>query len=125
MGRALVLEPTLTRIVEDIKALPQVLHVIIAAEGCVVKDEFLRTGRRSRCSDDKDDLKRKPRSSQRLATLKARSLHPDAEHAIDILRRGGRDLPVAIVEEIVDEFLIQEATEDGIGDNEDTGKEVE
>ena len=63
MGRALVLEPTLTRIIEDIKALPQVLHVIIAAEGCVVKDEFLRTGRRSRCSDDKDDLKRKPRSS--------------------------------------------------------------
>ena len=43
-------------------------------------------------------------------------------------RRGGRDLPAAIVEERVEEFLFQEATEeeeDDIGDNEDKEKEVE
>ena len=42
-------------------------------------------------------------------------------------RRGGRDLPAAIVEERVEEFLFQEATEDeedDIGDNEDKEKEV-
>ena len=42
-------------------------------------------------------------------------------------RRGGRDLPAAIVEERVEQFLFQEATEDeedDIGDNEDKEKEV-
>ena len=128
MARAWLVEPTSARIVEDIKALPRVLDVIIAAEGCVVKDEFLRTGRRSRRADDKGELMRKPRNSQRVSTLKARPLHPDAVHALDILRRGGRDLPVAIVHEIVDEFLDQEDLEDEedeVEDNEDADGEVE
>lgn len=57
------------------------------AEGCVVKDECLRNGRRARRADDKDELMHKPRTSQRAVTLKAHPLHPDAEHTIDILRR--------------------------------------
>ena len=32
-------------------------------------------------------------------------------------RRGGRDLPAAIVEERLEEFLFQEATEDDIGED--------
>ena len=32
-------------------------------------------------------------------------------------RRGGRDLPAAIVEERVEQFLFQEATEDDIGED--------
>ena len=53
MARAWKVEPLSNRIIEDVKALPRVLNVIIAAEGCVVKNVFPRTGRRSRCSDDK------------------------------------------------------------------------
>lgn len=99
-----------------------------AATGCVAKDELLRTGRRSRRSNDKGDLMRKPRSSQRVATVKARPLHPHAEHAIDTLRRGGRNLSAAIVEAIAEEFPDQEANEveeDDEGDYKDADEEVE
>ena len=40
------MEPTGERIVEDIVALQRVLDMIIANKGCMVKDEFLWTGRR-------------------------------------------------------------------------------
>ena len=53
----------------------------------------------------------KPRSSQRVATVKARPLHPHAKHAIDTLRRGGRNLSAAIVDAIAEEFPDQEANE--------------
>ena len=71
---------------------------------------------------------RKPRNSQRVSTLKASSLHPDAEHALDMLRRGGWDLPAATVEEIVEELFDQEDRgdeEDEVGDAEDADEEVE
>ena len=46
MSRCWTVAPTSARIIEDIDALPGVLEKIIAANGCVVHDEFLRTGRR-------------------------------------------------------------------------------
>ena len=53
MAPAWKVEPLSTRITEDVKALPRVHNDIIAAEGCVVKNVFPRTGRRSRRFDDK------------------------------------------------------------------------
>ena len=107
MVRTWGLELTSTRITQDFKSLPRALDVIIAAEGCIVKDDFHRTGRRSRRSDEKDGLKLKPRNSQILATLKTCPPHPDAEHSMDILRRGGRDKLAGKVEEIAAESLDQ------------------
>ena len=49
------MEPTGERIVEDILALPRLLDMIIANKGCVVKDEYLRTGRRHHRADDTGD----------------------------------------------------------------------
>ncbi len=43
MTRCWQVEPTSDRIVEDILALLQVLERIIAARGCVVQDQFLRS----------------------------------------------------------------------------------
>ena len=125
MAHAWEMEPTSVRIVEDIKALPQVLDVIIKAKGCVVKDEFLRTGRRSRRADDKDDLKNKPRNSQRKETLKARPLHPGAEHAMGLIRSGGRDLPAAILGEIIQTFLDEEVVDEEGQDTEHVEVEEE
>ena len=75
-GKEWKVEQLSTRIIEDVKALPRVLNVIIAAEGCVVKNVFPRTGRSSRRSDDKGDLMRKPRNRQSIAILKAHPLYP-------------------------------------------------
>jgi hypothetical protein len=87
MTRCWQVEPTSDRIVEDILALPGVLERIIAAKGCVVQDQFLRSGRRARRADDKGDCKNKPVSKQRISTLRARPLHPDCQDAFDMLTR--------------------------------------
>ena len=86
------------RIVEDISALPRVLYLIIKSKGCVVNDEFLRIGRRSRHADDKGNLMHKHHNSQRKDVPRARPQHRDAEHAIDLIRSGGRVLPVVILD---------------------------
>jgi hypothetical protein len=44
--RAWEIEPTSERIIEDIRAFPRVLQVIIDRDGVVVPDLFLRSGRR-------------------------------------------------------------------------------
>lgn len=77
--------PTSDRIIADIEALPRVLDKIIQAKGCVVPDEFLRTGRRSRSSDGKRLLKSKPRASQRTSTNNASIYHPDVVEAKNML----------------------------------------
>jgi hypothetical protein len=81
-------EPTSERIVEDVLALPGVLEKIIAAKGCVVQDQYLRSGRRARRADDKGDCKNKPVSKQRKSTLRARPLHPDCQDAFNMLSAG-------------------------------------
>ena len=67
MARCWEVEPTSERIVEDIMKLDMVLDKIIEAEGCVVFDLFLRTGKRGQELEKKDgkgSCKNKPRSSQ-------------------------------------------------------------
>lgn len=85
LSRCWEVEPTPKRIVEDISHLPVVLDKIIQAGGCVIQDEFLRTGRRHRRADDKGDCKRKPRRSQRIATAELPPVHPDAIPALSLL----------------------------------------
>lgn len=61
------MEPTSSRIVQDTIAFPNVLRKIIDVNGCVVKDEYLRTGRRART--DNEHHIRKPRKRDRKSTL--------------------------------------------------------
>ena len=55
----------------------------------------------------------KPRNSQRKDTLKARLLHRDA---MDLIRSGGRALPEAILDEVIQTFLDKEAEVDDGGE---------
>ena len=98
MRRCWTLEPTSSRIVEDVLAFVRVLRLIVEAKGCVVPDEATRHGRRARKAnapvgiadedlDEKHWCKKKPRLSQRKATLdKAMPpIHTDAQAAFDNL----------------------------------------
>jgi hypothetical protein len=58
-------EPTSERIVDNVLALPGVLEKIILAKGCVVQDQYLRSGSRAHRADDKWNCKNKPASEQR------------------------------------------------------------
>ena len=72
--------------------LPEVLDKIIAAEGCAVQDEFLRTGRRARAAEDQDTAHqpstRKIRQRQRKETLEMPPIHPDVLPAWKKLAQG-------------------------------------
>ncbi len=81
MTRCWQVEPTSDRIVEDVLALPQALERIIAAKGCVVQHQFLRSGRRTCRADDKGDCKNKPVSKQRKLIIRAKPLHLDCQEA--------------------------------------------
>ena len=82
MERVWQVAPTSERIVEDISCFHEVVKKIIEAQGCVVPDEFLRTGRRARRADDKGVCKVKPRKRQRKETnQKIQDVHPDAVEA--------------------------------------------
>jgi len=77
--------PTNERVVEDVDRMLVVLDKIIAAGGCVVLDEFLRTGRRAVRADGKGMLKNKPRKRQKIATQEARPHDPDLNAAYALL----------------------------------------
>lgn len=81
--------PTSVQICADILGLPGVLRKIIAAEGCVVHDEFLRTGRRARSSDGSRLLESRLRPRQRKATIASVEFHPDSVPAVALLDGGG------------------------------------
>jgi hypothetical protein len=89
MCRCWEMEPTSARIVEDVLQFGMVLEKIIAAEGCVVPDEFLRNGRRGRSSNGKFDLKNKPVQKQRKNTMHARPCHPDCFEARRRIKAAG------------------------------------
>ena len=88
MIRSWEMEPTSESIVQDIQKFPEVLRKIIAHRGCVVHDEYLRTGRRERSKDGKRILKHKPRFSQRKETMKMRPTHIDAIEARNMIISG-------------------------------------
>jgi hypothetical protein len=69
--------PSSERIVEDIMHFPDVLKKIVAAEGCVVPDEILRTGRRSISGGTKLTRGSKERPRSKKATLRPAEHHPD------------------------------------------------
>jgi hypothetical protein len=67
--------PSSQRIIEDVMNFPMVLDKIIAAEGCVVPDEILRTGRRALTGGSKG------RNRTKKATIRAAEHHPDLDAA--------------------------------------------
>ena len=83
--------PSSARIIEDIEALPMVLDQIIEAQGCVVEDENLRSGRRAiyMRQDNKrkngGKTEHKPRNRQRIATNKGADVHSSLQSEMDRL----------------------------------------
>ena len=53
-------------------------------------------------------LMRKPRNSQTKDTMRARPLHRDAEHAMDLMRSGERVLPTAILDVVIQKFGVED-----------------
>lgn len=89
MSRCWLVAPCSARVIEDIEGLPEVLDRIIEADGCVVHDLFLRTGRRARRLDGEKG-KRNAAPRQRKATIMDRShvqRHPDCDEAHEMLTR--------------------------------------
>ena len=80
MARCWTVAPTSARVIEDIDAFPAVLDKVIAARGCVVHDEFLRSGRRA-VKKNGEAAKLKARSRQTKKTLQACPRHSDVEEA--------------------------------------------
>ena len=89
MEKCWSLEPTSQRIIEDIDAFPRVLQKIIEINGCAVKDQAIRSGRRARRSNDQGDSKNKIIKRQRKATIAGRPVHPDCEDAQELLLSKG------------------------------------
>jgi hypothetical protein len=85
MFRCWEVEPTSESLVKYIEKFPFVPDKIIEKQGCVVPDEFLRTGRRARRADDKDDPLR---GSQRKNYMVVRPLHPDCIAAMGTIVNG-------------------------------------
>jgi hypothetical protein len=81
LRRAWQMEPTSQRIVEDILAFRRVLLKIVDVHGCVVPDEFLRSGRRYMKVKGEGDCKNKPKKNQRKDTLSLPPIHPDCVEA--------------------------------------------
>jgi hypothetical protein len=77
--------PSSERVIEDVDRMLVVLDKIIAAGGCVVPDEFLRTGRRAMRADGTKALGGKARKRQRIETLEARPHHPELKCAYALL----------------------------------------
>jgi hypothetical protein len=80
--------PSSERVIENADRMLVVLGKIIAAGGCVVPDEFLRTGRRAVRVDGTKALGGKARKRQRIETLEARPHHPELESAYALLVDG-------------------------------------
>jgi hypothetical protein len=80
--------PSSERVIEDADCILVELNKIIAAGGCVVTDEFLRTGRRAVRVDGTKALGGKARKRQRIETLEARPHHPELESAYALLVDG-------------------------------------
>ena len=103
LRRCWTVAPTSDQIVSDILALPRVLEKIIEANGCVVPDEFLRSGRRERRADDEGNLAGRKRPRQRIATNTDLVLHPDCDGALALLDEGGWEALIDVEFEAADE----------------------
>jgi hypothetical protein len=87
MKKCWTMEPTSERITEDILGLKDTLLKIIAADGCLVKDEDVRSGRRQQKLNGDGECKGKTRKSQRISTLKERPTHPSALRALQLIEQ--------------------------------------
>jgi hypothetical protein len=97
LQRCWTIAPTSEQIIEDIMGFRLILEKIVAAEGCVIADEYLRTGRRARGSDG-SELKKNPGKRQRISTNINILLHPDAVTAMESINKSKEDILKAINE---------------------------
>jgi hypothetical protein len=89
MMRCWEVEPTSENIVKDILQFPYTIDTIIEAQGCVVPDLFLKSGRRGAETYPKQrgdgNCKNKPVAKQRKDTLRMKPMHPDCTVAYERL----------------------------------------
>jgi hypothetical protein len=117
MRRCWTLEPTSSRIVEDVVAFERVLRLIVEAKGCVVPDEATRSGRRARKANAPPEVadaelegkhwcKKKPRLSQRKSTIQqtAPVTHADAQAALDNLMGDDFDAIMELIPGVASTF---------------------
>ena len=115
--RRWTLESTSSRIVEDVLAFERVLRLIVEAKGCVVQDEVTDTvGEHVKANapveiadedlDEKHWCKKKPRLSQRKATLDKAlpPIHADAQAAFDNLMGEDYDSIIEVIPGVVASF---------------------
>lgn len=90
LTRCWEIAPSSERIVQDISKFKFVLQKIINANGCVVRDEALRSGARYLRLDENGECKHRPSRKQRKGTLVAPITHPDALEALLSLLVGAQ-----------------------------------
>ncbi len=81
MTRCWTVAPSSERMVEDISNFSLVLAKIVEAKGCILHDEYLRSGKRYIRTNNKGECKRKPRRRQRKENSISFHVHPDALEA--------------------------------------------
>ena len=97
LRRCWEISPTSDQIIEDILGFRLVLEKIVEAEGCVIADEYFRTGRRARGIDG-SKLKKNAGKRQRISTNINILLHPDAVTAMESINKTKDDIMKAINE---------------------------
>lgn len=97
LRRCWEISPTSDQIIEDILGFRLILEKIVEAEGCVIADEYFRTGRRARGTDG-SKLKKNPGKRQRISTNINILLHPDAVTAMESINKTKDDIMKAINE---------------------------
>ena len=117
-ARCWTVEPTSERIIEDITRLRAICQKIVDVGGAIVPDENLRHGRRARSADGSKELKNKPVSKQRIATMKSRPRHSDCDEAFLRLSNSATHIQVEM------ELAINEAIqmEEDIDNNEEMSR---
>ena len=122
MTKCWEMEPTSERIVEDISSLEDTLQKIIAANGCIVSDEDLRSGRRQAKLNGDGMCKGKARKSQRIATLKDRPTHPTALRALDLITAEAEEEFERLDRDRLQHELLAFAVDDDEDDGDDNGE---
>jgi hypothetical protein len=112
-------EPTSEQIVEDVSSLEPTLIKIIAAKGCLVPDEDVRSGVRQAKLNGDGQCKGKTRKSQRIATIKQRPTHPSAMRALELIDEQAVEEFERLDAGVLEHELLAFAEEDGESDGDE------
>ena len=110
LKRCWTIAPTSDQIVEDIMGFDRILEKIIESEGCVIPDEFLRTGRRARSASGAV-LKKNPSKRQRIDTNIGILLHADSIDASKMISSTSAEIFKLVDESDDDDDKLSEVSE--------------